>query len=381
VHRPRILLVVDTLGVGGAERHVVDLACAMRRRGQDVLVACSAAGPLAAPLSEAGVELRAVARAPVKRAVSADYAEGLRALLDERSFDVVDAHLFASQAASVRAMPHDGPALVVTEQTEAPWRDAAARRVSAGVYDAAACVVGVSGAIGRLVEEAFGVSAERVRVVPNAVVPAEAGVDLERPLPVGEDAPLVGQVARLAPEKGVAVLLEAAASVLERRPDARFLVGGDGPDRDELEARARRLGVDGRVHFLGWRADVPALLRRLAVLAVPSISEGTPLVILEAMHAGVPVVATTVGGIPEQIRHGREGLLVAPRDAGALADAIATLLDDRPLARRLAAGARGRARSAFGFGRMLAGVLDAYELALARQAAGRSGGAGHLARV
>jgi glycosyltransferase involved in cell wall biosynthesis len=156
--------------------------------------------------------------------------------------------------------------------------------------------------------------------------------------------PLVGVVARLQPEKGVAVFLRAAGRLIQSVPAARFVVIGDGPQRASLERLAASLGVP--VTFMGFRLDGAALLGALDLLVVPSFSEGTPLVVLEAAAAGVPVVASAVGGIPEQACHGVEALLVAPGDASALEAACRRLLLDPALAAQLAAAAQRKLREA-----------------------------------
>jgi glycosyltransferase involved in cell wall biosynthesis len=154
-------------------------------------------------------------------------------------------------------------------------------------------------------------------------------------------------VARLQPEKGVATFLKAAARVSKASPEARFLVVGDGPLREELLGLAGRLGMEDRVRFLGYRTDARALIGLLDVLVVPSLTEGSPLIVLEAMAAGVPVVASAVGGIPDQARHGEEGLLVPPGDPEALAGAMGELLRDPSRARLLGAAGRRRTENEF----------------------------------
>jgi glycosyltransferase involved in cell wall biosynthesis len=121
-----------------------------------------------------------------------------------------------------------------------------------------------------------------------------------------------------------------------------FLVVGDGPERARLEALADELGLAGRVDFLGFRDDARAVIAELDVLAVTSLSDGAPLVVLEAMEAGVPVVASAVGGLPDQIAHGRDGVLVSPGDPVALAGALGGLLRDPDRRRDLGTGGRRR---------------------------------------
>jgi glycosyltransferase involved in cell wall biosynthesis len=135
--------------------------------------------------------------------------------------------------------------------------------------------------------------------------------------------------------KGVQYFLDAAIVLARRFPDVCFLVVGDGGSKKELEEHARRLGLGQRIVFTGFRGDVPDLLCEVAVSVLPSLSEGTSNTLLESMAAGIPVIATTVGGNPEVIQDGISGLLVPPRDSGALAAATARLLEDGDLALRL----------------------------------------------
>ncbi len=174
----------------------------------------------------------------------------------------------------------------------------------------------------------------------------------------------MGVVARLQPEKGVATFLKAAARVSKVSQEARFLVVGDGPLREELLELVGRLGLRERVCFLGYRADARALTGLLDVLVVPSLTEGSPLIVLEAMAAGVPVVASEVGGIPDQVRHRQEGLLVPPDDPGSLGDAIVELLRDPTRARALGEAGRRRMSSEFAHETMVARVESVYRSAL-----------------
>ncbi len=175
----------------------------------------------------------------------------------------------------------------------------------------------------------------------------------------------MGVVARLQPEKGVASFLEVAARVAQEFPAARFAVVGDGPLRKELFGLAERLGLRERVLFLGFHPDAQALIKLMDVVAVPSVSEGTPLVVLEAMAAGVPVVASSVGGIPDQIEPGREGILVTPGDSRALGDALLGLLRDPERARRMGVAGRLRADIEFSHENMVRRVEGIYRDALA----------------
>ena len=177
---------------------------------------------------------------------------------------------------------------------------------------------------------------------PSVVVPL--GIDLER-FGSGRrvlEGRIVGNVARLASQKGHRFLLEAVPLVVERHPDARFVIVGDGELRSELEQRTHDLGVVDRVLFTGARDDVPDLLASFELFAFPSLFEGLCLAVIEAQAAGVPVVATPVGGIRETVVDGESGFLVPVEDAAALAARISWCLEHPGEARRVAEQARRR---------------------------------------
>jgi len=208
--------------------------------------------------------------------------------------------------------------------------------------------------------QASGVPAARVRVVPSGVVPELFASEAPDPFP-GVPGPRVLFVGRLHRQKGVGVLLEAAARM---RCPAQLLLVGDGPERMQLRRAARRLGLDGRVHMTGFvpHRAVPAAMRHADVLVLPSLYEELGSVLLEAMQAGIPVVASRTGGIPDAV--GDAAALVPARDAAALAAAIDDVLTDRALAGRLVAAGRERARR-FDWSALARDVLDVYAEALA----------------
>lgn len=338
----RVLLVVDSLAGGGAERYVADLAIELARRRHDVAVACSVGGLLAPELQRARIPVLPLMSGLVKRRVSWRYALALRTLLRERRPDLVHANIYASACAAALATARTGIPLVLTEHTEAPWRSNAAVQMSTWTYGRAARIVAVSTAIERRLRDVHGVPPRSVAHVLNAVRPTTARASPD--VAGANRGPIVGYVGRLAPEKAVDVFVRAAAGLVADGEPVRFLVVGEGGSRAELEALACGMGLDGRLRFLGYRRDARAIVERLDVLVQAPRSDGAPLVVLEAMHAGVPVVVSDVGGLPDQVTHGRDGLLVPAGDPRALAGAIRALLSDRPLARQL--GQAGRARVA-----------------------------------
>jgi glycosyltransferase involved in cell wall biosynthesis len=218
----------------------------------------------------------------------------------------------------------------------------------------------VSRDIARELVEQLGWPGEKIEVSYNAVdlrrVEVEAPPGLREQLGAGEIRPLVLTPARLDAQKGHRTLFEAIAQV----PDAVFVLAGEGPEREPLEALAAQLGIAGRVRFLGRREDVPQLLAACDVFALPSLYEGSSLAVLEAMAAGAPVASSAIGGTDELIEDGRSGLLVPPGDAVALAGALRRLLDDPQLRERLAARARERVERDLTRERMAARVTGVY---------------------
>jgi glycosyltransferase involved in cell wall biosynthesis len=215
------------------------------------------------------------------------------------------------------------------------------------------------------------VRCERLRVIPNSVdadglVGARAG-DLRAELGLPAGCPLVLSVGRLSAEKGPRDLVEAARLVTNERPDVYSVVLGDGRERARLERQARRLALNERLVFAGFREDARRLIAQADVLALPSLTEGLPNVVLEAFAAGVPVVATGVGGVPELVRDGENGWLVPPADAGGLASAlVAALSDPDERARRGAAG-QALVRGRYTFAAQAAQAAEVFREVLSRR--------------
>jgi glycosyltransferase involved in cell wall biosynthesis len=170
--------------------------------------------------------------------------------------------------------------------------------------------------------------------------PAATSAAARLSLGLPPEGPLVGCVARLVPVKGVRYLLEAVPAIRAAVPGARVVFVGDGPLREEMEQAARAQGLDGAAVFMGLRDDVPALLPRFDVAVLPSLNEGQGRAAVEALAAGVPVVASRVSGLQDVVQDGATGRLVAPGDAGALAQAVIGLLRDPALRRSMSARAR-----------------------------------------
>jgi glycosyltransferase involved in cell wall biosynthesis len=206
---------------------------------------------------------------------------------------------------------------------------------------------------------------EKIDLIPNGVdLPTRTGT--ARPPDPRGDGPLVGMVGRLGWKKGYEFALQAFAVLRERIPSLRVDIVGDGDLRGELERRIDELGLRGTVQLLGQRSDVPACLERFDCFVLSSVIEGMPNALLEAMSMRLPVVTTSAGGSAEVVEDGISGLVVPPRDASALADAIGRVLADRDLAARLGRAAERRVRDHYGLPAMLRSLDQVYRRELAR---------------
>ncbi|HYQ79503.1 MAG TPA: glycosyltransferase [Solirubrobacterales bacterium] len=300
--------------------------------------------PLAERAAGLGVAVRRIPPLPLGL-TGARRLPGLVRLLRRERPDVFHAHMSSPVACKwglAAAVLARVPAVLGTVQVGAYEPDRSSYRQLRALARGVDRYLAVSREIATELVEQLGWPAEKVEVLYNAVdveraaVPAPPG--LRAQLGGSETRPLVLTPARLNAQKGHDTLLEAVAAV----PEALFLLAGDGPERERLEARAAELGVAERVSFLGRREDVPQLLAACDVFALPSLYEGSSLAVLEAMAAGIPVVSSAIGGTEELIEDGRSGLLVPPGDAAALAVALRRALGDRQLREQLAARARER---------------------------------------
>ena len=212
---------------------------------------------------------------------------------------------------------------------------------------------------------AAGIGRERTTVIPLGLdlerLASPSGPSLRPQLGLGAGQPLVGLVGRLVPIKAPELFLEAARLVLQSLPQTHFVLVGDGELRPRLEVAAAEPELRGRVHFTGWRSDLAEVLAGLDLVVCCSLNEGTPVSVIEAAAAGRPVVGTRVGGLPSVVRDGVTGLLVPPGDATALAGAIARLLGDPELARRLGQAAAAFVRERHGSEAMVRRIRDLYE--------------------
>lgn len=366
-----ILFVIDNLEFGGGERGFLQLVRALAADGWAVSVAAQGGGPFEAGVRAAGATFEPVtmtSRAGLGTVVR------LRGLVRAGGFALV--HSQGARADFLTRLALLGlpaPRLVSTVQMPVDGFDVSPlRRGLYGLFDGLGRgrvdrFIVVSRALQRLLTAERGLDVGRVVLVANGVetdrlTPAarrQMAGPARRELGVGDTTPLVGAAGRLVAQKGFGDLVGAMPHVLARVPGARLAIAGDGPLRGALAGRARAAGLADLL-MPGFQADVSRFLAALDVLVIPSVREGFPMITLEGMALGLPIVATAIEGVVEQIEPDTDGLLVPPGDPGALGAAIARVLEDRALGERLGQAARRRAVALFDVSRMLDATRQVY---------------------
>ena len=370
----RIALLMETGGPGGAEHMLLNLASGLAERGHDIVpIGPDDRSPwLADAFRARGFRPE---RYTMRRLLDVRCLRGIAATLRARGVDVVHSHeftmgVYGAAAARMTSRPH-----VLTMHGGRYYAGRLQRRVALGLAARVShAVVGVSSSAARDLRETLRLRPDAVQVIANGVPPREGDrTALRRELALADDELLLVAVGNLYPVKGHAVLLRALAALHAAQPDLRWrlAIAGRGGEEASLRELAATSGIEARVHLLGYRADVGDILAAADVYTMPSLSEGLPLALLEAMAAALPVVASATGGIPEAARAGEEALLVPPGDPAALSDALGRLVRDAELRRGLGAAAAKRAREEHGIDRM----LDRYEGLYAALLAGTRGAA------
>ncbi len=352
------VLHVDTAATWrGGQNQVLLTASGMALRGHTSAIACRDDGVLSSRAAAAGLEVRPLGfRGDLWPPAILSLARLLRRERP-RALLLHDPHAVSAGLLAARLAPR--PRLVAVRRVDFPLRSAFSRAKYAGCDR----IVVVSRAIGAVVE-ACGIDAARLRLVYEGVpdrTPVPGGREVLASLGVPTGAPVIGNVAALTDHKDHATLVEAMALVRSRLPEARLVIVGEGHLRGALEARVRERGLADRVVFAGFRRDLDRLLPAFSLFCLSSRLEGLGTSLLDAMAFGLPVVATTAGGIPEAVEDGVTGRLVPPQDPAALADALLAVLADEGGRRALGAAGRRRFLERFTADRMVEGTLRVLE--------------------
>lgn len=361
--RLRIALAVGRAILAGTERHVLELATALEKENVDVTVVVFSEGPLVEKLKARGVRVRVFRR---RTRFDPMLVFRMAGFFRREKFDVVHGHpeRIACLAAKLARVPavlmtyhlvgrhspgitNPGVALVLAERLRALSVDS---------------TIAVSRTDADFITQRFGRDPGRVRFVANGIetseVPPADATKVKRELGVDPAARMVLSAARLTPQKGLEFLLRAMKKVVEAEPESVLVIAGEGELESQLKALAAELGLGKSVVFAGYREDVMELLSVSEAFVLPSLWEGMPYALLEAMRAAKPVVTTTV--CAEVVSDGETGYVVPPRDEGALAGAVTKLLSEFGMAVQMGLRGRERLKAGFSSERMAAETLQVY---------------------
>ncbi len=367
-----VAMVVGQLQLGGAERQLFELATRLDRSRYTPSVIClsEVAEPYAGMLREAGIAVDVLSRAGHN---DIGRARRLARLLRERRADLVHSFLIAANAYTYVSCKLWGRRrFVASSRTCIPPRGTWAMMVHRRAFHAAEAVIANSRRVMEFTRDLYRLDEGRIRVIPNGVALEGYRDDsgrrrkaARRSWGVADDELLVGTIGRLSPEKNLALFLDVAlrrcGGGTNALPRERYVLVGDGPARAELEAQARRTGLGERVIFAGGRPDVASVLPGFDLFMTTSDTEGLPNAVMEAMAAGLPVIATRVGGTEEVVVDGATGCLVERGDAAGLHERLSRLASDPAL--RSSMGGRGRSRieTEFSVRRMVERTMAVYD--------------------
>lgn len=337
----RILQVIGGNEIGGAEEHVLALCQGLDKENYEIYLACLCEGPLHTAAKNLQIPVITV---PMAHPLDLSVIPKLVKVMRSWQINIVHTHgSRANLTARLAARWLNIPIVTTVHSSLAQDYTNTIAKYSALLLDRmttplARRVITISDYLQQEVKKR---GAKHTLTIYNGINPQRfSGIDLLENIydefEIQPGTPLIGVVGRLHPVKGHDYFLQAASLVAATHPTVKFIIAGAGPLENELKQLVISLGLADKVIFTGFYPDVQRILAILDVFCLPSISEGMGLVLLEAMYFAKPVVATHVGGIPELVKHGDNGLLVPPADPILLAAAINRLLDDKVFAARLA---------------------------------------------
>lgn len=350
----------------GGQNQVLLTVLGLRALGHRAMLVAHAAGELRQRAAE-GLELMPLAP---KTEMDLAAAWRLSRLIRQLRPDVIHAHDPHGVAVAALALSmwiggsgsaRSAPRLVAARRVDFHIKGNALSRWK---YRQVDCFICASDVIRRMLIS-DGIPSDRAVTVYEGIdlarVKAAPPADLHADLWLPHHAPIVGNVAALVPHKGQRHLIDAAAIVVRKVPDARFVIAGEGELHAALERQIRDHGLEKHVFLAGFRPDILSVHKAFDIFVMSSVTEGLGTSLLDAMACGKPVVATTAGGIPEVIADQATGFLVPPRDHEAMADAIVRLLRDEPLRRRVGLAGETRVREEFSADRMVRETLTVYQ--------------------
>jgi glycosyltransferase involved in cell wall biosynthesis len=390
MEKPKIKLahIITRFVCGGAENVVVSLASALDREKYQIVIVtgelCDSEKGLKAVLDKNNIELITIKQMVRRVSIAQDILAAVRLyfLIRNKGIDIIHTHTSKAGALGrIAAFLAKVPVIVHSPH--------------GNIFEPKGNIPGVSESpLARLIflfiERLLAKFTDKIIVLsdnerrqyialkidqPDKFVTIYDGIDYEKfssgttsvareDFGLRDDEPVIGTIGRLDPEKGQVYLIQSAAALLKEYPRLKFLIVGEGSCRRQLEAYAAELGIRDALRFLGLRKDVSQLLSVMDIFVLPSLYEGLGIAVLEAMARSLPVIASRVGGVPEIIDDGVTGILVAPADPRAIAEAIRLLLRNREKAYTLGANACERVKKNFGINLMVEKIEKLYNTLL-----------------
>lgn len=365
-----VLYLITELSMGGAQRSLLHLLNNLNRERFTPTVACLYNGDGAIARAIQALDIPVFDAQMRGRADLGALSRLFRHIRSQRPIILHTSLFHANLPGRILGRLTEVPIIISSERTmamESEWRYRL-NRWTAGMVD---CVVAVSKNVGEFCITHIRIPAQKVVIIYNGVeIPSrspESRVQARLELGLSQDALVCGAVSRLDPVKGIGDLVLAFAK-LRTKHNAHLIIVGEGSQREQLESLAIDSGISKWIHWTGYHADVPELLPALDVFIQPSHYEGLPNTVLEAMAAGLPVVATSVGGTPELIVNSKTGLLVPRADPTSLAGAISVLLEKPEMRERMGQAGRRRVQLHFSVSKMVDKTEQLYEQLLAEKA-------------
>jgi len=367
----KIMHLISSIGIFGAEKVLLDLAEEQKRAGDEAWVVAlkNLYNPHDEVVREAEKRGLLLFSVESRHRLDLGSVKTLAEIIQVNGIELIHTHNVKADILGVLAGAKTHTPVVATNHL---WTQADAKLRFYEKIDAFVLrhfvkkIVAVSGSIRDDMIRAR-ISAQKIIVILNGIrarEPKTAPETIRQRFGVAHDAILIGTIARLSPEKGHRFLFEAAKEILHEESRATFLILGDGPSRKELESLVVCWGLKEKVIFAGFQTGMDDIYGALDIVVQPSLREGTPLAILEAMNFGKAIIATRVGGVSDVLTDNETGILIPPASVEALSESILRLLKDYSLRTRLAERAREVARQEFSIEKMASGYRKIYERVL-----------------
>lgn len=375
----KVAHLIKATRISGAERHLLILLSALRARGVDahLLILVEDGKLMDNYVAEATARGIPSDRIVIHRHLDWSVIGRIRKRLRKLKPDILHTHLIHADTYGYRAGKRQRiPVIVTSRHNDDNFRrHPMIKGLQRWLWRGYTAGIAISDSIRQFTSEVENAPADKLKVIhygmeyqpQSRAEQATARHNLRQELGLAEDTLILGMACRLIEQKGIGYALTAFAKLHFDYPDAHLVIAGEGDLRADLEKKVEKYNLQGRVHFLGWREEMPQILAAYDIFLMPSLWEGFGLVLIEAMSKGVPVVASRVSAIPEVVSEEETGLLVPPRDAEALARALRRLLDDRALRLHMGMLAEDRVAQFFTAERMAEQTLALYEELLARK--------------